>query len=244
MGLIRGAGSIAVIAVVVLAGPSRAAAQDSGGGGWATRSATLDVRVTESGSAEVRLDYVFVAREGGAALPLSESIPVNFLGFGAATVREVIVDGSPLVLWPTTGSHRQAAVRPPAAVDGDAVEIALAYTINEAVEVEGNELTLRVPLVTGPPPEEGGDGFVAAVRVPAGWAMAEGFPSGLRPNDAGVWEVSLPVVPSVVRMRGRSDGARRVGLPLVVDVLTLSLLLAFAFFGWRHLRGVVRAARS
>lgn len=211
---------------------------------WATQSAAVSIQLSEDGAASVRLDYVFVASPTSAALPLTESIPVQLLGFGNATVREVRVDGAALVLWPTTGSHREAAIRPSRAAPGTALPVSIEYVIPEAVDNEGGALNVRVPLVTGPPGTEGGSGFTASVEVPVNWAMSDGFPSGLRETDPGVWEVSLPVVPSVVRIRGAADGGRRLSLPLVVDALALLLLLGFAAFGWRHLRRVVREARA
>jgi hypothetical protein len=39
----------------------------------------------------------------------------------------------------------------------------------------------------------------------------------------------------MVSARGRTDGTWRLGLPLVIDLLTVVILLAFSFVGWRHL---------
>lgn len=211
---------------------------------WATAGAEIAIRVSPDGTAAVRLDYLFVPSQPGAVPPPSATIPLTVLGFGDVTVREVMVDGAPLVLWPTSGSRREAVVRPPVSSTDDAVPVTIEYRLPNAARIEGEDVALRVPLVTGPAPVDGGDGFTASLDVPEAWRMGDGFPSRLRPDDGGTWRATLPVVPSVVRLDGRTDGAMRVRLPLVVDIVTVGLLLAFALYGWRHLSGVVREARA
>lgn len=230
---------------MAVAGPVAVAAQEPRrAAAWATVAAHAEIVVSESGSAVVRLDYLLGSSEPDVAVPEVEPILLKLLGVGDATVREVMVDGAPLVLWPASGSLRAAVLRPSAVPAGETLSLSIEYTVARAAEIDGSEVTLRVPLVTGPRPVEDGEGFVTDVEVPAGWVMGDGFPSGLRQTEEGVWIASLPVVPSVVRLQGRTDGVRRIRLPLVVDVLTVGLLLAFALFGWRHLSGVVREARS
>jgi len=198
-------------------------------------SAVLTVDLTAGdGSASVRVEYRLSGHAPGAA------IPIQLLGFGVATTDEVRVGAlDPVVLWPTSGTLRVATVRSWGSAEGEASRFALEYDVLEAVEQSGDAFVVRVPIVVVklPPVEEADELFRARVRLPAAWRVADGFPSGFR-ADGDDYSVSLPVVPSVVRLRGRVDGRWRPGLPLVVDLLVVSILLAFAFRGWRHLRRI------
>ena len=129
-------------------------------------------------------------------------------------------------------------------VDGVGV-VELSYRVDGAVVDEGGRLRAWIPVLTGPPAAAGAEGgFTARLRLPEGWMVSEGFPSGLRPDDDGSWSVGLQVAPSMVGFRGRSDGRWRPSLPLMVDLLTVLVLCGFSTVGWRHLSGVARRARA
>ena len=80
--------------------------------------------------------------------------------------------------------------------------------------------------------------------MPETWRVADGFPSGLRRDADGTLRASLPVAPSMVGFRARSDGTWRPGFPHLVDALTLLVLFGFGLRGWLHLRGVVSGRRG
>ena len=123
--------------------------------------------------------------------------------------------------------------------------VELSYRVDAAVVDEAGHLSARIPVLTGPPAVAGADGsFTARLRLPEGWIVSEGFPSGLRLDGDGSWSVGLQVTPSMVGFRGRSDGTWRPSVPLVVDLLTVLILLGFSAVGWRHLSGVARRARA
>jgi hypothetical protein len=88
------------------------------------------------------------------------------------------------------------------------------------------------------PPEAASPGlFHAELRLPSGWRVAEGFPTGLRAAEAAdVWTVELAVVPAVVSLRARTDGRWRPALKDLLDVAALVLVAGFSLMGWRHLR--------
>lgn len=194
------------------------------------------------GSAAVVIRYVLATgmiTPGGDRLPLF----IELLGFGDATTDRVEVDGvGEVVLWPTVGSHRSAAVSIVEGVGADRTELTLRYRVERAVTRSGGSLRAVVPVVAGPgaPASGEGGGFTARIVVPADWTPSEGFPSGLRRGADGAYVASLPVVPAMVGFRGRSDGVWRPGLPILIDVLTLTILLAFSIVGWGHLRRVAR----
>lgn len=177
--------------------------------------------------------------------------------------------GERVVLWPTVGSHRMAVVEPPFDLDGETLTMTVAYRVQNVAaglgagaagpttaadgrdapagrDGGGGDLAgmihARIPVLTGPPvrAESGGEAFQARLTVPESWAVSEGFPSGLRAVDDGVWAVSLTVAPSVVGFRASTDGRWRPGLPLLVDVLTVLILASFIGAGWRHLRSIAR----
>ena len=143
-----------------------------------------------------------------------------------------------VVLWPATGSRRSATVGLGASVGVGRSSQTFEYRVDSAVREEAGALRAHVPVlsVSLPPATDSGDVFLAVVTVPENWSVVEGFPTGLRERERGVYDVALPVVPSVVSLRGRTDGAWRPGFNLIVDLLAVVILLAFGLVGWRHLR--------
>lgn len=224
---------------------------------WRVASAHLEADLTQGdGSAAVTLDWVLVPSHEDAPLPMRLPIPLDLLGFGAATAEEVVVDGARVVrLESDAGSHRSAALTAPEREPAAALPISFSYRVASAVELDGAWARGRIPVLTGPPAVDGsraglegdgarpgpsgGDVFSATLRLPEGWSVGDAFPSGLRRGDDGAYRVTLPVTPAMLAFRARTDGAWRPGFPLVVDVLTVLVLLGFAAVGWRHLRGLV-----
>jgi hypothetical protein len=201
-------------------------------------AASFRADLTAPGEATVRLSYELRGVGEGATVPLS------VLDFGAAAAFDVRVDasGEPVTLARAQGAARAAEV----AVDGgprDEGWLALTYRVSLPNTAVGSVL-VHLPVVTVDlPPREARAGlFEAEVLVPDGWVVSEGFPTGL--SLAGVpglgapgsLAVELQVVPSVVSLRVRTDGAWRPGLPLLLDAVAVALLLAFSVVGWRHLR--------
>lgn len=212
--------------------------------GTVVRAARLTAEVGEGGTnAEVRVEYALSGMD-----PAGDSVRLELLGFGPALADSVRVEGAGQVgpggvipLAPETGSMR-AATLPPSmlAPAGGGATLAFSYRVTGAVERSGADVRIRLPvLVVDFPPEQGGGPlFHASVRLPEGWSVSGGFPSGPVRTAGGVWETDLAVVPALVSLRGRSDGAWRPGLPQVLDALALLVLAAFGVVGWRHLREV------
>ena len=205
------------------------------GGRWRVTSARMVADVVDRGPhAAVGIEYVLVGGEGGGL------IPVQLLGFNGATSTELRVDGQSesVVLWPASGSLRAATLRAPENADGAGFTLALSYEVEEAIETRDGAVRARIPIAVVPLPNEEGvqDIFQALVRVPADWAVTEAFPAGLTAEAGGDHRVSLAVTPSFVGFRARTDGLVRPGLPLVLEVLMVTLLGAFSLVGWRHLR--------
>lgn len=252
----------ATCAGLVAATLAPASASGQAEGGWSVVSARMTADLTaDDGTAEVTLLYVLSGTPRGATLPLDRPIPVELLGFGSAAVQQVAVGSDdPVVLWPTRGRHRAAEIEPwPAAVAAglvppgatlppssvappaaDVLPLEITYRVEGAVGRDGAELRGRLPVLTGPSaPEAGaGGGFEARLLLPEAWRLSEGFPSTLRTEEPGVWSVALPVTPAFVGFRARADGSWRPGPTHLVDLVTLTLLVAFTLLGWRHLRSV------
>lgn len=181
-----------------------------------------------SGRADVHVVYRMSGRR-------SAPIRVEALDFGPAVVRAVGIS-----LDPESGHLRAGEL--PADPPGDSVVVT--YTVEGAVEGHGGDVRLRLPVVVVDLPPHTADGpvFHARIEVPDDWRVTGAFPTGLARTDAGAWEVDLAVVPSLVSLRARTDGAWRPGLPVVLDVLAVVVLLGFGVVGARHLRSVVRRA--
>lgn len=204
---------------------------------WSLVSTRMAADLTaDDGSAVIRMDYFLEGGRPGA------SIPVQMLGFDAATTDEMNVDGrGPIVLWPASGSLRVATVLAPATATSEGFSLSLEYRIERAVEADDGALSARLPVVVVrlPASEDGvDDRFQASILLPPSWTVTESFPSGLRPGDGAEQEVSLAVVPSVLRFRGRTDGKWRPGFPFLVDLFTGAFLFGFGVLGWRHLRSL------
>lgn len=199
-------------------------------------SARLTAEVVEGSAAvEVRIAYELDGAPDGP-------VRLEALGFGAATAESVEVEGvaAPITLAAESGSMRAATVDAPA--DG---RLLLRYRVPAAVEIDGPVVRVRLPVVVVdlPPATAGGPVFESSLEIPREWSVSESFPTGLRLVD-GALTGELAVVPSVVSVRGRTDGAWRPGLATTFDGLALLILVGFGVVGWRHLRGVVREARG
>lgn len=246
MGLRR----LRVLAVAVALGPGAAGAQQPPDGRearWSTRSTAVDVAVADDGAGVVvGVRYRLGSADGGT-LPVDRPIPFELLGFAGALVeRFTVSDGRTVELWPTRGSHRAAALQPPFEVRDSILELDVSYVVDGAIRHDGGPLTARIPLLVGPPgtTADVAGAFEAALTLPLEWVVSEGFPSGLRQDAGGAWRVSLQTPPAMIGFRGRSDGVARPGVPFLVDLVTLVILLAFSFVGWRHLSSVARRARA
>ena len=164
------------------------------------------------------------------------------LGFGSANTDLFWLGeertGTRIQLDTETGSMRAASFTLSFAETGEPYHLVGVYRIAEAVQRDGEDVPVRVPVLpVAAPPHAGCPGlFRAELRLPPAWSVAEGFPTGLEADGEGLYVVDLPVVPSVISLRGRADGAWRPGLPLLIDVLIGAILLAFGFMGWRHVK--------
>lgn len=196
-------------------------------------SARLTATVASgSPSVDVRIEYTVDGRPDGA-------VRLEALGLGAAEVERVEVEGIGLVaLEPESGAMRMAAVDVPTSG-----RLVVRYRVPAAVEIDGPEVRVRLPVVVLdlPPATAGGAVFETTVEIPPEWSVSGTFPTVLaREGDALTG--SLAVVPSFLSVGTRTDGAWRPGLAPVFDALALLVLLGVGVLGWRHLWGVVREA--
>ncbi len=204
------------------------------------RSAELEAEVGRDGSsALVRVVYTL-------DVPAVTPLRIQLLGFGEARTSVVWLgdarQGTWLELDPGEGSMRTAAYTLNLAAPDSAFRLEVRYRLRRALKTEGPsaEAVLPVLVVALPPAPDAGEVFQARVALPEGWRLLDAFPSGLRAGTPGAdgvryASVSLPVVPSVVRVRARTDGAWRPGLPFVLDVGAVLALVIFAGVGFRYL---------
>lgn len=222
--------STPLLAVLIVAVAIPASAQTT------VRSVRLYADLSaDDGGAEVRVEYVLDVRG-------TPELRFELLGFGSATTDLFWLGeertGTQVQLDTETGSMRAASFTLSLAETGEPYHLVGVYRIAEAVQRDGEDVRVRVPVlsVAFPPTDGVPDLFRAELRLPPAWSVAEGFPTGLEADDEGLYVVDLPVVPSVISLRGRADGAWRPGLPLLIDVLIGAILLAFGFMGWRHVK--------
>lgn len=203
----------------------------------------------DDGGAEVVVEYAL-------GLPSSAALRFELLAFGRATATKFWLGeertGTPVALEGEGDAIRATELVLNLAGPADSLVLVARYRVEEAVEREGEAVRVHVPVLTvaAPPDVPGASGssgeggiFQAELLIPEGWRVSEGFPSGLRPEGDGRWSVDLAVVPSVVSLRGRSDGSWRPGLPLALDAAATAVLLLFGVLGWRQLQGVAAAGQ-
>lgn len=193
---------------------------------------TADLRGTD-GSASVTIRYELLGADE------LEVVDLELLGFGPAFADTVsVVDGARLLLRPVSGSRRRATARLPPAGDAARKQVVLEYRALSAVELRDGTVRVRIPLVTVslPPATDSATVFTATLDLPETWDVAEGFPSSLREREPGIYEATLPIVPSVVSLRGRTDGTWRPSVVLLADLMTALVLAWVALAGWRRLR--------
>ena len=192
---------------------------------------------SDDGGAEIRIEYVLDVRG-------TPELQFELLGFGSASADGFWLGeertGTRIELDPQTGSMRTATFTLTLADTSEPYRLVAQYWIAESVQLDGVDVLLRIPVLSiALPPDDGvPDLFQAELRLPPDWSISEGFPTGFEASEEGVYTVSLPVVPSMVSARGRTDGTWRPGLPLLIDMLTVGVLLAFGLVGWRHLSRV------
>lgn len=216
-----------VAAVVALCAAAPASCQ-------VVRSARVVADFTRGdGSASVEIEYV-LERLGDTV-----SVPVSLLDFGGAAAADIRVGAqeTPVDVPVVHGVARGGTLRVDR-VAGDG-GVTVRYRVPAGVSRDGGALRGHVPVLTVDlPPDEASPGlFQAELHLPPQWTVSEGFPTALAATgEPGVYHVTLPVVPSVVSFRARSDGQWRPGLSLVLDVLGVSILVVFSLVGWRHLQ--------
>ncbi|HSM59906.1 MAG TPA: hypothetical protein VK849_03870 [Longimicrobiales bacterium] len=202
------------------------------------RSVRMSADLTRGG-ATVTVEVELEGARPGATLS------ATILDFGEASAAELAVgsDGAPGALSVLQGTARSATLPVEPGAVGSQWVVAT-YQVAHAVTVDGPWLRAHVPVLSvDRAPAEARPGlFRAELRVPPEWSVTEGFPSRFATSDEpGVYAVELPVVPSVISFRGRSDGAWRPGVPLLLDLLAGVIILAFSTVGLRHLRRVAAA---
>ncbi|MDP2958193.1 MAG: hypothetical protein Q8N53_17330 [Longimicrobiales bacterium] len=217
----------ALVTLALLACASPAGAQGT------VRQARLQADLTgASGEAAVRVEYVL----GGVAP--GDSVPVSLLDFGPAIPFDFRVGegAESLSLSRLRGAARGGHARVEGTSDGQG-RLVVTYRVPLPADRSGVVVS-HLPVLRADLPLEGSrPGLWAAdVRVPAGWRVTEAFPTGLVPfGTSGEWVGELQVVPTVVTLRARPDGAWRPGLLLLLNLLAAGVVVFTCVAGWRHL---------
>lgn len=197
------------------------------------RQARLQADLTgASGEATVRVEYLL----GGVAP--GDSVPVSLLDFGPAIPFDFRVGegAESLSLSRLQGASRGGHARVDRASDGQG-RLVVTYRVPLPTDASGVVVT-HLPVLRADLPLEGSRPglWAAEVRVPSGWRVTEAFPTGfVRSGAAGTLAGDLQVVPTVVTLRVRPDGAWRPGLLLLMNVLAAGVVVLTCVAGWRHL---------
>jgi len=171
------------------------------------------------------------------------TLPATVLDFGDARLADLAVgsEGAPATLEYERGAARAGTVAVEPGPTPETRLVLATYRVRDAIRARGASVRAHVPVLSvDRPPAAATPGFFRVeLKLPPEWSLTEGFPSRIRRTDrAGVYEVDLSVVPSVISFRGRVDGAWRPGVPLLLDLSAALILLVFSAVGLRHLRAV------
>lgn len=183
--------------------------------------------------------------------PGAESIPLLWLGYrgtqveglrattvsdraGAGRELDIVMDPSrarfgTLLLPPTPGTDPVFAFE-------------LTYqVVQESVQSgAGFDLVLPVLMVDWDPEDSREELFTAELSLPASYGVVEMFPTVpvevQEAEAANLHILSLPVVPSFVRLRGREGDRPFLTFGRLVDLGVGLVLFFLAAFGWRRMR--------
>lgn len=235
----RGAAALALAAVALL--PASAAAQEEAAATERIRGGTLWVRVARDAPVRVELAYEL------ALDPATRELPLRGIAFRGAVPERVraTAAGLPASVGLDADSFPLLAGEieiPPGAVVDGALSIGLLYELRRPFRPQEDRFDLAVPI---PIPDRPPDGaperlFVAEVRLPPGFALVERFPTvpvvRRLEGEVPVYEMALPVVPSLLRVRARSGPPPLVTFGRAVDMGVIGALLLLGAVGWRLFR--------
>lgn len=236
----RRAGRALLAALLAVAGP--ALAQDAP----TLEAARLAVDLTDDGSGPtVDATYAVTAAAG------TDTISVRMMAFEGAHARavEATVDGRPAELTPGEVRARGTVflLEVPRSVPRDGpVDIRLRYRVDRPVAAGDGRFDMVVPLALPDAPPTGApeDFFTADVRLPAGYAVTETFPTVPRDvetdADGTRHRIALQVAPAMLRWRGRIGGRPVVTFGRAVDLGTAGVVLLLAVLGYSALRRTAR----
>lgn len=237
--------ALALVAGVLVAGvlvPTAAAGQESGvEPPERIRGATLSVRVERDAPVRVELGYELALDPGTRELPL------RGIAFRGAVPERVTARAggapAPVRIDATAPPLLSGAVEIPAGSVADGtLSLALLYQISRPFMPEQDRFDLAVPIPIPDRPPVGAPErlFVAEVRLPPGFALVERFPTvpvvRRMEGEVPVYELSLPVVPSLLRVRGRSGPPPLVTFGQALDIGVIGALLILGLVGWRLVR--------
>lgn len=244
----RGRGVLGVAALAVACSTGAAAQTPPSVGQGRVLGVRMAAEVTPEGAASVVIEVDLDVPPG------MTSVPFRGLTFGGA---------SPLGSRVSFRGETQAAewdVAAPPLVTGRVsldsrppgpITLGLAYELAASPLGAGRtapgELDLQLPiLMVDWPPVAAAEGmFDARITLPAGFAVVERFPtaplvSSAAPDGGTTYGLSLPAVPSMVRMRARR-GNPGPGFGARVDAAVIAALAVLAVGVWVGLRRGIRA---
>jgi hypothetical protein len=199
-------------------------------------TANADVTIDETGSADVRIDYLIsgATAEG----PTAGTLLFSALTFGDATVDDIEVataSGEVLDSSVETAGLKTTVTVPLAAPvqSSQQLNLVVRYSVPQAAEMDGERLTAPVPvLALDLPPALGSpDVFTATVTLPAGYDYVDGFPatptSVTSVDGSTQLTYEVPAATALLRTVATTGGAPFFTLQRVTEI-TLLLLIALA----------------
>jgi len=124
-------------------------------------------------------------------------------------------------------------------VSREMAEIEVSYTVRNA------NAMIRVPLIFLPltPKSTQDDLFRATIHIPLEFELVDSFPTVIddsrKAASGNVYEVLLPVIPSMLRLDVAKTSKGRVGTTEILDAFVIGVLLFLGIIGWRKRKSLV-----
>lgn len=124
-------------------------------------------------------------------------------------------------------------------VSREMAEIEISYTVKNVNSM------IRVPLIFLPftPRSTQDNLFRATIHVPHEFELVDSFPTVIDDShqvaSENVYEVTLPVIPSMLRLDVAKISKGRVGTTEILDAFVIGVLLLLGIIGWRKRKSLV-----
>ena len=200
-------------------------------------SASMEAHVAANSTVIVTARYRLHKPDGPSSLTLRTLHPFET----APGAISVDVGGEPasLTLLPAQASKASAwQLDVPESSQADTLlMVTLQYEVPQGFDTTPTTFSFTAPIIypDWPAASEQADFFTASIILPDTLSVENSFPTNFRAVNDTDYAYSLHILPSFVRMTGRSGPQRWLTFNTFVDILLILLMAAMGWFTWYHM---------